>query len=100
VGAIVFIINAGIVEWLARSIGPIWAQALAFPIAASIAWWLNRRYTFGPSHNVWHREWLRYAVANMLGWFATNGVYFFLSCNFRWHIATQRSLSLQELWRV
>lgn len=78
VGVVGFVVNAGMVEWLAHSIGPVWAQVLAFPVAASVTWWLNRRYTFGASSLAWRREWVCYVVANALGWSANNGVYFFL----------------------
>lgn len=57
-------IHAGVVEALALSIGPVWAQVFAFPFAASAAWWLNRQFTFGPSARTWRREWLRYIAAN------------------------------------
>jgi putative flippase GtrA len=77
-GVIGFVVNAGIVGGLAHSIGPILAQVLAFPVAATVTWWLNRRYTFGASQQEWHREWLRYVTANALGWSTNNGVYFLL----------------------
>lgn len=77
VGAIGFVINAGIVEWLTRFFGPIWPQILAFPIAVSVTWWFNRHYTFDVSFQVWHKELLRYTAANALGWLVTNFVYFF-----------------------
>jgi putative flippase GtrA len=73
-----FVVNAGLVTALAGSIGPFWAQAVAFPIALSVTWWLNRRFTFGRSHRVWHAEWARYAGANTVGWLANNAVYFLL----------------------
>ncbi|SCC93045.1 GtrA family protein [Thiomonas sp. X19] len=82
VGAVGFVVNVGMVEWLARSIGPIWAQVLAFPVAASVTWWLNRRYTFGVSRQAWHREWLHYILANAFGWAVINGVYFLLVLHF------------------
>ena len=82
VGILGFVVNAGMVEGLARSIGPVWAQALAFPVAASVTWWLNRRYTFGASRHAWHWEWLRYVTSNALGWSANNGIYFLLILKF------------------
>jgi putative flippase GtrA len=82
VGVIGFVVNAGMVEWFARPIGPIWSQVLAFPAAATVTWWLNRCYTFGISRHVWHREWLRYMSANALGWIANNGIYFLLIFKF------------------
>lgn len=78
VGIIGYIVNAGLVESLVLDMGPIWAQALAFPAAVSVTWWLNRRFTFGASQYRIHHEWLRYVLANMLGWGANNGAYFWV----------------------
>jgi putative flippase GtrA len=76
VGALGFLVNAGLVELLARPLGPARAQLVAFPVAASATWWLNRRYTFGASGRHWRAEWMRYLVSNLLGWVANNGTYF------------------------
>lgn len=84
VGVIGFVVNAGLVEWLARDVGPIWAQCLAFPVAVTVTWWLNRRYTFGASGRAIHHEWLRFVLANSLGWLANNGTYFWLVLNVGW----------------
>ncbi len=78
VGLVGFLVNAGIVEALAPGTGPGWAQVWAFPAAASLTWWLNRRYTFGASRNSWQREWMRYIASNSAGWLANNGTYFSL----------------------
>jgi putative flippase GtrA len=78
VGIAGFLVNAGIVEAMAHPIGPGWAQLLAFPVAASVTWWLNRRYTFGASRNSWQLEWMRYLASNLVGWSANNGAYFSL----------------------
>lgn len=75
VGTAVFGVNAALVELLVIGVGPLWAQALAFPLAATLAWWLNRRYTFGASGSSPQREWLHYLLANALGWLLNNGVY-------------------------
>jgi putative flippase GtrA/glycosyltransferase involved in cell wall biosynthesis len=75
VGVVGYIVNAGMVEFLAPEIGPLQAQGFAFPVAASVTWWCNRRFTFGASHRAVHQEWLRYLLANALGWTANNGVY-------------------------
>jgi putative flippase GtrA len=76
VGLLGFLVNAGIVEALVRPVGPARAQLLAFPVAASATWWLNRRYTFHASGRAWQREWFMYLAANGLGWLANNGAYF------------------------
>lgn len=82
VGVIGFFVNAGLVEALAGLINPLWAEAVAFPVAATTTWWLNRRYTFGTSGDDWHVEWLRYIGANAGGWLANNAVYFALILSF------------------
>lgn len=82
VGVVGFVVNAGLVEALAPFIGPLWAQAIAFPVAATATWWLNRRYTFAASRYHWRGEWARYVGANILGWIANNGVYLLLVLNF------------------
>jgi putative flippase GtrA len=78
VGTAGFVVNAGIVEVLAHSTSPVIAQMLAFPVAVTVTWWLNRRYTFGASRHAIHHEWLRYVFGNLFGWIANNGVYFLL----------------------
>lgn len=78
VGIVGYVVNAGLVESLVLSVGPIRAQMLAFPAAVSVTWWLNRRYTFGASHHSLHHEWLRYVLANLLGWCANNGAYLWM----------------------
>jgi putative flippase GtrA len=77
-GVVGFGVNAGIVEVLAHPLGPGWAQLVAFPLAASVTWWLNRRYTFGASQSLWHLEWMKYMTSNVLGWVANNGAYFLM----------------------
>lgn len=75
VGGITFVINAIVVELLVHAWGPFYAQCLAFPLVATMAWYLNRRYTFGASNRPIVHEWFRYIFANLLGWAANNGVY-------------------------
>ena len=84
VGVAGFLVNAGLVAALAGPAGPVRAQAVAFPAAASVTWWLNRRFTFGASGRAWHREWLRYLGANALGWAANNGTYLALVLGSAW----------------
>jgi putative flippase GtrA len=78
VGVVGYIVNAGLVESLVLNMGPLHAQMLAFPAAVTVTWWLNRRFTFGASHHAIHHEWLRYVLANMLGWTANNGAYLWM----------------------
>jgi len=72
-----FLVDAGVVWVLTRAgVGPIMAQAVAFTMAVTVTWLLNRRFTF--AHHAspnWLREWLHYVVANSVGAVANNGVY-------------------------
>ncbi|MGZ4999546.1 MAG: GtrA family protein, partial [Methylomonas sp.] len=78
VGVAGYIVNAGLVEAFVLNMGPIWAQTLAFPAAVSVTWWLNRSFTFGASGHSLHHEWLRYVLANALGWAVNNGTYLWM----------------------
>ncbi len=84
VGVIGFFVNGGVVAALSPSIGPLWAQAIAFPLAVTITWWLNRHYTFSPSGHSLTREWLYYVGANFFGWLVNNGIYFLLVLQSNW----------------
>jgi len=75
VGAAVFGFNAGLVEMLAQFLEPVRSQLIAFPLAATAAWWLNRRYTFGASGLAPHSEWLQYVLVNSVGWLINNAIY-------------------------
>ncbi|WP_024352471.1 GtrA family protein [Aurantimonas coralicida] len=78
VGVAGFAINALIVHLVIPTTGPVWAQAIAFPVAVTATWWLNRRYTFDSSRKGWLAEWAQYVGANILGWLATNLAYLVL----------------------
>jgi len=75
VGVVGFVVNAGVDQALVRTLGPWVSQALAFPLAATTTWWLNRRFTFVPSARTWMAEWGRYISTSLLGWLVNNGVY-------------------------
>jgi putative flippase GtrA len=82
VGAGAFVVHAFIVEGIAKILGPVWAQIIAFPIAVTMTWSLNRRFTFGASKHSMRQEWLRYILANLVGWAVSNAVYFALILHF------------------
>lgn len=76
-GVVGFIVDASIV-WLLTHFGtnPIIAQGIAFFVAITVTWWLNRKYTFPDwtDHRLL-REWLKYLSANSIGAIINNGVY-------------------------
>ncbi len=69
VGAAAFVVDAGIaqalVSWAAWN--AYLASGLSYLAAATAAWWLNRRFTFGASQAPAHREWATYLVVNASG---------------------------------
>lgn len=74
VGALGFVVDAGIVQALVRefAVNPYGARVVSFLAAATTTWSFNRRYTFaGHTRGSRRRELLRYLVA-MAGGFALN----------------------------
>ena len=74
VGAVGFVVDAGIVQILVRefSVNPYGARVVSFLAAATTTWGFNRRYTFaGHGSSSRRRELLRYLIA-MAGGFALN----------------------------
>ena len=74
VGTIGFVVNALGLKIATLIVSPIPAQIIAFPLAVTATWWLNRYFTFA-SQRPWRSEWLRYISANVLGWLVMNGIY-------------------------
>jgi len=77
-GVIGFSVDAGIVMTIIRltHANLILAQIVAFLVAVTVTWAINRRFTF------WHKkspqkikEWLRYLGANAFGGAVNNGVF-------------------------
>jgi putative flippase GtrA len=81
VGTAAFAINAGLVEGLGANFNPLHSQMIAFPLAATAAWWMNRHYTFGASELAPHREWFQYVLANSIGWLINNTIYLVMVFN-------------------
>jgi len=70
VGAVGFIVDAGILQILAGLFGmdPYGSRIISFLIAANVTWLLNRRYTFNVDQEAClHSEWARYISINALG---------------------------------
>jgi putative flippase GtrA len=76
VGAITYFVDAGVlIAVLAVAPGRFYlGRMISYLAAASFAWALNRRFTFGASGSRW-REWLRYLLANLSGGLANYAVY-------------------------
>lgn len=76
-GAAGFLVDVGIVWIFTRAgVAPLTAQAVAFTVAVTVTWLLNRRFTFAQHASPnWLREWLHYVAANSIGAVVNNGVY-------------------------
>lgn len=76
-----FLVDAGLVALCTQvlRIGPILAQVIAFSVAVTVTWLINRHWTFAEhASDDWLHEWARYVAANSVGAAANNAVYVFL----------------------
>jgi putative flippase GtrA len=79
VGAIGFVIDTAVVYALKASAGLYVAGAVAYVVAATVNWGLNRIWTFrGRSSGRMHRQWALYLTANGLGFVFNRGTFFLL----------------------
>ena len=73
-----FVVDAGIVVIFTRELGlgPIVAQVIAFSVAVTVTWLINRHWTFAEhASDNWLYEWTRYVAANSVGAVVNNGIY-------------------------
>jgi len=76
VGTVGFLIDTATVYALRHSVGLYAAGMLAYLLAASVNWALNRAWTFrGRGHAAAHRQWLRFLAVNLIGFVANRGTF-------------------------
>lgn len=77
VGALAFLVDAGVLMALVAGPGmdPYAARVLSFLAAASLTWWLNRRWTFEVEREPTRSEWLAYVSLMVLGAAVNYGAY-------------------------
>jgi len=79
VGAVGFVFDTGTVYALKGWAGLYVAGAVAYFVAATVNWALNRVWTFrGQGSGPAHRQWALFLVANGLGFVFNRGTYFLL----------------------
>jgi putative flippase GtrA len=79
VGVVGFCADTTTVYTLSPWIGPYAAGALAYLVAASVVWLLNRTWTYRHlSHAAMHRQWAKFLLANTVGFSLNRGTYFAL----------------------
>lgn len=76
VGSLGFLIDTATVYALRHSVGLYGAGVLAYLLAASVNWALNRAWTFrGRGHGAAHRQWLRFIAVNLIGFVVNRGTF-------------------------
>lgn len=83
-GVIGFAVDAGIVMAMIRLVGInlITAQIVAFMVAVTVTWAINRRFTFRNKKSLnKFKEWLKYLGANAFGGAVNNAVFTVLVIN-------------------
>jgi putative flippase GtrA len=76
VGAIGFVVDTATVYGLRSSVGIYAAGLLAYFVAATVNWGLNRAWTFrGRGAGPAHRQWATFLAANLLGFLLNRGTF-------------------------
>ena len=76
VGAVGFLFDTATVYSLRRSLGLYGAGMVAYVVAATVNWLLNRLWTFrGSGNGSPHQQWARFLAVNLLGFVLNRGTY-------------------------
>lgn len=76
VGTFGFVVDTACVYALRHALGLYGAGAVAYVVAASANWLLNRVWTFrGQGGGPAHRQWARFLAVNMIGFVLNRGAY-------------------------
>jgi len=76
VGVVGFVFDTATVYSLRQSLGLYGAGIVAYVVAATVNWLLNRLWTFrGGSHGPAHQQWARFLAVNLLGFVLNRGTY-------------------------
>jgi putative flippase GtrA len=79
VGTFGFVIDTATVYASRGALGLYGAGVLAFLVAATANWWVNRIWTFrGLGSGALHHQWAKFLAANSLGFVLNRGAYFIL----------------------
>ena len=80
VGVAGFLVDTAVVYAVRNMVGLYVAGTLAYAVAVTCTWWLNRGWTFRGLGNVgpMHRQWMKFVVMNMPGLCLNLGTYFVL----------------------
>lgn len=84
VGLIGFVVDTAVVYALAPFSNLFVAGIVAYPVAATFNWVINRVWTYGDRDHTLislHRQWTLFLVANSIGFVLNRGTYVFLIAN-------------------
>ncbi|HQU01905.1 MAG TPA: GtrA family protein [Acetobacteraceae bacterium] len=76
VGSLGFVVDTATVYSLRGWLGLYVSATISFLVAASFNWLLNRLWSFrGRAHDAAHIQWLRFLLANMVGFILNRGTF-------------------------
>ena len=77
VGVVGFLCDAGVFHMLVTfaAMSPYVAKVVSYFAAATLTWWLNRRFTFAPTEMRATEQWLRFLAVNAVGAVVNYGVF-------------------------
>jgi putative flippase GtrA len=80
VGGLGFLVDTAVVYGTKGLLGLYGAGAVAYPVAASFNWLVNRLWTFRETsrNRSAHTQWLRFLLVNLIGFALNRGAYFAL----------------------
>ena len=80
VGVAGFVVDTAVVYAMRDWAGLYIAGTVAYAVAVTTTWWLNRIWTFRTLGNIgpMHRQWLKFVIANVPGLCLNLGTYFVL----------------------
>ena len=79
VGGMGFFVDTAVVYATRGQVGVYWAGVIAYPVAATFTWAVNRYWTFrGQGDGPAHHQWARFLATNLLGFVLNRGAYFAL----------------------
>jgi putative flippase GtrA len=79
VGGMGFFVDTAVVYATKGLVGLYWAGGLAYPVAATFTWAVNRFWTFrGASTGSARAQWARFLAVNLIGFVLNRGAYFAL----------------------
>lgn len=76
VGTLGFVVDSSVLyAGLAIGLGPYVGRVISYIAAATTTWYLNRKWTFKPTHKASRSEYMKFVVLNLGGFVVNYGTY-------------------------